>query len=628
MLAEGGFGKLYEAVQLDLNRTVVVKLLHASDDEADRARFVAEARITAQLRHPQIVVCLDHGSEGDVPWIAYELLPGRDLGKVLESSGPLPVPEAIEAVAQVCAALEEAHRHAILHRDVKPENVIQIAPGAYKVTDFGIAHWSGAGVKTKAGVILGSPAYVAPEVIRGDSATAASDLYAAGILLYELVSGKLPFENASLVGLLELHLHQPPPPISAPPGVQAILARALAKDPRARYPDAASMQAALRELLGPIAVPRTAALSRPQEMSGGRLARQGSMATISVTAAVVERASSSKAARRPGARPGPPRGALVAAGALGLCVLALVGVLATRSPRPVASLAPPSVVPPRPAAPAMWPQLARALEVVERLRASRWATQAKANDVWTMAMESAINQRFDEIRDYAEAEVPRCKREGEEANRTAGDLVETSRNITGPSLFDFALACLYAESAVRRHQQERYEGISGALAHPEEGLSIAVSPVVDWYPKFKVSHSAIVRVEVYLAATAKALQAAATPGATTDRVGILFEDLQCVAGQTRITEPGRIEGLGRLRDAFEMALKNQLPGTDLGSALAAAARCSWNAGLNGGQQAERSSADWRKACERVGQLHPGAAAQIAASCTRLEQSIGTNTKPR
>ncbi|MBI4863623.1 MAG: serine/threonine protein kinase, partial [Candidatus Riflebacteria bacterium] len=191
-LGDGTYGSVHLVTQIDLERPAVVKILRpeVAADPEQLGRFDQEARLTAMLTHPHIVVVLDHGVEDGIPWIAYEYVPGRALREVLRN-GPLPWPEALRIVSQIAQALEEVHARGVIHRDLKPENVLEARPGVYKVADFGIAKWADGTVRTQAGVVLGTPAYMAPEVV-GDGPTFRSDLYSLGILLFELLTGSVP----------------------------------------------------------------------------------------------------------------------------------------------------------------------------------------------------------------------------------------------------------------------------------------------------------------------------------------------------------------------------------------------------------------------------------------------------
>ncbi|MBI4863928.1 MAG: protein kinase, partial [Candidatus Riflebacteria bacterium] len=267
LLATGGFGSVWLATQVSVDRPVVVKLLHrdcARDPEQVR-RFGDEARITAALSHPNIVVLLDHDLENGVPWTSYEYLPGRNLRQILDEQGRLCWREALPIGIQVAQALEAAHAKGILHRDIKPENVIEAEPGHYKVADFGIAKWTGGtACKTATGVIVGTPGYVAPEQIEGAGASPRSDIYAWGMLMYELLTGSHPFSGRSPLELLEQQLKQTAPPPrqrvpDLPPRIDAIVAKALERDPARRFQRVDALRNDLEQL--------------DRRPSGGRTAR-------------------------------------------------------------------------------------------------------------------------------------------------------------------------------------------------------------------------------------------------------------------------------------------------------------------------------------------------------------------
>jgi tRNA A-37 threonylcarbamoyl transferase component Bud32 len=315
LLSSGGFGAVYEAVQVALDRPVVVKLLHAEllEQKNELERFRDEARISGTLSHPSIVTMLEHDVEDGRPWIAYELVQGRDLRAALKE-GPLPVEQAVEIAVQICGALGEAHAHGVVHRDLKPENVLDGRDGLYKVTDFGAARWSGQEHHTQTGVVLGTPAYIAPEQMRGE-VTARSDLYALGCLLFELLAGRPPFVADNPLILLQMQVKLPAPPVrdlrpDVPEHVERTILRAMAKDPAERFATAAEMAAALRG--------GEERRRRPQ--------RNGPVAPRAVTSP-------------PGARWGVL--AALVAGLTGVAAVAAIA-LATR-PEPVASPAAPAV---------------------------------------------------------------------------------------------------------------------------------------------------------------------------------------------------------------------------------------------------------------------------------------------
>jgi serine/threonine-protein kinase len=271
VIATGGYGIVYQALQRDLGRQVAIKVLHQLDDPEQVARFREEARVTAQLRHPHVVEILDHGIDESVPWIAYELLAGPPVRGLLRT-GPLAWKTAVAITGQVAAALDEAHATGILHRDIKPDNVLEAGPGHYKVADFGIAKWSGASFRTKTGVVLGSPAYLSPEQATGGAASAASDLYALGIMLFELLTGRPPFVDGNVMILLERHARSPMPSVRSvradvPAALEALVFRLTQKKPTdrpARGRDVVDTLAALApDILATLAAVRPEPRSKP-----------------------------------------------------------------------------------------------------------------------------------------------------------------------------------------------------------------------------------------------------------------------------------------------------------------------------------------------------------------------------
>jgi predicted Ser/Thr protein kinase len=257
LLGRGGMSSVWQAYDEELGRPVAIKLLHTrrleSADSVDR--FEREARTLALLAHPGIVTVIDRGETDGRPFIVCELVDGRDLHERISLEGPLPIREALAIAVQVASALAYAHERGVIHRDVKPHNVLLTADGHAKLTDFGIARVDDAPALTNPGRVLGTGDYVAPEQAQGQALDGRADIYALGALLYHCLTGVPPYRGTSFVEIAEQHLRAPVPDVQercldASDGVAAIVARALAKRPDDRYPDVGEMQSALEaELL-------------------------------------------------------------------------------------------------------------------------------------------------------------------------------------------------------------------------------------------------------------------------------------------------------------------------------------------------------------------------------------------
>jgi tetratricopeptide (TPR) repeat protein len=257
----GGMGRVYRAEQRMLGRTVAVKIIHPHllGDETVEARFITEARAASQLNHPNSVGVIDFGKFEGRLYMVMEYIRGRDLATVAHEDGPLAVDRVVDIVCQSLAALEEAHAVGIIHRDLKPENIV-LAPlrsgGDFvKVLDFGLAkvlEMAQSKRITDPGMVCGTPEYMAPEQARGDDVDHRADIYSTGVLLYELLAGRLPFEGTNPREVVLMHLSKPPPDLRAvagrplPEALIAVVTKALAKMPRDRYESAASFSRALR----------------------------------------------------------------------------------------------------------------------------------------------------------------------------------------------------------------------------------------------------------------------------------------------------------------------------------------------------------------------------------------------
>ena len=251
VVGRGGMGEVWAARDLRLGRSVAVKLLSAHmASEADvRERFEAEARSAARLSHPNVVQVFDSGDHDGTPYLVMELLPGRTLADEV-ALGVLD-PESVRRIGmEVLGALEASHQAGILHRDIKPGNVLLAADGRAKVGDFGIAKSTEGLNLTSTGMIVGTAAYLAPERVAGRPATPQSDLYAVGVVLYEALSGRKPFQADTPIALMRaVEAHEAIPLAQARPGLEpslmATVERAMAKEPRRRFSSAAAMAAAL-----------------------------------------------------------------------------------------------------------------------------------------------------------------------------------------------------------------------------------------------------------------------------------------------------------------------------------------------------------------------------------------------
>lgn len=257
VVATGGFGVVLRARQRDLDRPVAIKMLRPEAFELEPEalqRFHTEAQIAAHLSHPNIVGVIEQCFEGGA-WIVYEFVEGRSLRQIIDEDGPMQWDRATEAIEQVADALAVAHAQGVIHRDMKPENVLQASAGWFRVTDFGIAKWTqGRSVQTRTGLTLGSPAYMAPELIRGEGATFAVDYYSMGLMFHELVAGEHPFTGNGTVDLLTHQLLTAMPPLigvrpGVPQSLDHLLARLTDKNPTKRLTDPIQLKDGLRALL-------------------------------------------------------------------------------------------------------------------------------------------------------------------------------------------------------------------------------------------------------------------------------------------------------------------------------------------------------------------------------------------
>lgn len=244
----GGMAIVYKAKDLLLNRVVTIKVLReqfASDDDFVR-RFRREAQSAASLSHPNIVSIYDVGKDGDTEYIVMEYVEGQNLKELIRNYAPLSSEQSINLAMQIAQAIRHAHEHNIIHRDIKPHNILVTADGRLKVTDFGIARAVSAATMTHTGDIVGSVHYLSPEQAKGVQTNEQSDLYSLGIILYELLTGKVPYDGETPIAIALKHLQeQPVPPSKLNPRIsqelESIILRAIAKSPEQRYKTAVEM---------------------------------------------------------------------------------------------------------------------------------------------------------------------------------------------------------------------------------------------------------------------------------------------------------------------------------------------------------------------------------------------------
>jgi hypothetical protein len=248
IIGEGGMATVYRAQDILLGRTVAVKVLDESraKDEAFLARFYREAQAAANLDHPNIVSVYDIGQDGSRHYIVMEYVEGRDLKELILESAPFPIERALSIAIRVCAAVGAAHKAGLIHCDVKPQNILVAPDGRVKVTDFGIARALTSAPVVEGGDVWGTPDYLSPEQAAGEHLGPPSDVYSIGVVMYEMLTGRLPFEAESGIAMALKHLRQEPRPVNelnprVPPGLACIVHKVLAKEPSARYRTASQL---------------------------------------------------------------------------------------------------------------------------------------------------------------------------------------------------------------------------------------------------------------------------------------------------------------------------------------------------------------------------------------------------
>ena len=335
-LAAGGMGEVWRAQDLVLDRPVAVKTLRAEylDDEDFRARFRAEARHAARLSHPGIASVYDFGELPDRAWLVMELVDGEPLSGLLRREHALSPDRALDVVAQTAAALQAAHSGGVVHRDVKPGNLLVRPDGAVKVTDFGIASATDGTALTRTGQVVGTAHYLSPEQAAGRAGTPSSDLYALGVVAYECLAGVRPFPGQSPVAVALGHLNDPPPPLPAtvPAPVRALVERLMSKDAADRPASAADVAREAQELRAQLSGGGLATLPvEPPAAARPEGAEQQTRALPVAGAAGAAAALPPPPAAGPSSGPASRRGQRRAVSATMLLLLALALLLGVRS---------------------------------------------------------------------------------------------------------------------------------------------------------------------------------------------------------------------------------------------------------------------------------------------------------
>src|SRR4051794_24165745 len=302
-IAVGGMGEVWKARDRVLNRVVAAKVLRSefTGDPSFLARFRNEARHTAALTHPSIASVFDYGETADdtsgqqLAFLVMEFVEGRPLVSILHDEGALSVDWTLHVLSQSADGLSAAHRAGVVHRDIKPGNLMVRPDGVVKLTDFGIAQARDATPLTRTGMVVGTAQYLSPEQAQGMEVTAASDVYSLGVVAYECLTGARPFDGASQVAVALAHINRPPPPLPShiPPAVRLLVERALAKDPADRFPDGGAFAEAIRRVaaggtLTPAGGPATPRTTPTQVVGGATRAAPAPAGGAAAAAALAE----------------------------------------------------------------------------------------------------------------------------------------------------------------------------------------------------------------------------------------------------------------------------------------------------------------------------------------------------
>lgn len=311
-IALGGMGEVWRATDLRSGRAVAAKILRPelAGDEIFLSRLRAEAANSRGLRHPNLAIVLDSGERDGSGWIIMELVQGRALSDIIEEKGTMTPAEILPVLAQVARALQVVHDSGVVHRDVKPSNILINREGLAKLTDFGISTGLNQRPMTATGMVMGTAQYLAPEQAMGNMATPAGDIYALGVIAYEALVGRRPFTGATQVDIAFAHVNQPVPPLpdAVPPEVREVVTELLAKKPVDRPRSARELARRLDRIV--VNLPEDAWDPReaPRWSSTGRAAAAGAEAPSADDAARPLPQAASRPGSRPQGRPSPLRG--------------------------------------------------------------------------------------------------------------------------------------------------------------------------------------------------------------------------------------------------------------------------------------------------------------------------------
>ncbi|WP_439030949.1 protein kinase domain-containing protein [Gordonia terrae] len=291
LIATGGMGQVWEALDTRLNRRVAVKVLKAeyTNDPEFIARFRAEAQTTAKLNNPGIANVFDYGETPDynggdpLAYLVMELVDGEPLNSVISRLGRLSLTNTLDMLEQTGRALQAAHSQGLVHRDVKPGNILITPIGQVKITDFGIAKAVDSAPVTKTGMVMGTAQYISPEQATGDEATAASDVYSLGVVGYEALTGRRPFLGDGAITVAMKHIRESPPPLPSnlPSGVRELIEITMAKDPRQRYANGGEFADAVAAVRAGRRPPRPGAIAGAVAGAAGAAALGGAVARAS-----------------------------------------------------------------------------------------------------------------------------------------------------------------------------------------------------------------------------------------------------------------------------------------------------------------------------------------------------------